>query len=165
MGSAPLPFSSLQLSPILNRMTDTWHIGNPAVINKNKKTLKPKFLTFSVCLIFSLSSFLLFYCSTPPNSQLWKSKSSFFSLLPLHKFPFLICFSLHHFLVSPFLCLCQHFVCKSLIKITMFSELHLNGLAQDLRYQILNKLIKRNDNHLIMLVGIHVWIMIWRGRG
>ena len=69
MGLTPLPFSSLQLSPILNRMTDTWHIGNPTV-KKKKKTFKPKHLTFSVCLIVSLSSFLLFYCSTPPSFAL-----------------------------------------------------------------------------------------------
>ena len=125
-------------------MTDTWHIGNPTVINKNQKNTQTKISHFLRSLILSLSSFLLFYCSTPPSSpsQLptLKIKSSFFSLLPLHKFPFLICFSLHHFLVSPFLCLCQHFACKSLIKITMLSELHLNALAQYLRYQILNQI-------------------------
>ena len=67
-GSAPLPFSSLQLSPILNRMTDTWHIGNPTVKNKNKnkKTLKPKFLTFSVFLILTVLHLPIRH----PNSQL-----------------------------------------------------------------------------------------------
>ena len=44
-------FSSLQLSPILNRMTDTWHIGNPTVINK---THSKNFLTLFFCLILSL---------------------------------------------------------------------------------------------------------------
>ena len=52
MGSAPLPFSSLQLSPILNRMTDTWHISNPTVINKNYSNAN--FLTLFVCLILCL---------------------------------------------------------------------------------------------------------------
>ena len=96
MGLTPLPFSSLQLSPILNWMTDTWHIGNPTV--KKKKKLSNQNISLSPFVSLFLSHH--FFSSTVLHLPVLlyqlltlKIKSSFFSLLPLHRFPFLICFS------------------------------------------------------------------------
>ena len=109
LGLAPLPFSSLQLSPILNWMTDTWHISNPTVINKNYSNAN--FLTLFVCLILSLidsslqplpfptqkiKSSLFFYKNNKKFCTIimifvggisFSSSSSFFSLVLSSLFP------------------------------------------------------------------------------